>query len=285
MSVVSPLLTVRGMARRQLSITIGSSLVALVALTALVSFVWTPSDPHAIDSDHTLLGPGASGHLLGTDRFGRDVLSQLMVGARLTLLIGMVAVVIAAVIGIPLGLVAGLRAKSWVSELILRSIDVLFGFPALLLAILLAASYGASITTAMIAIGVATIPSFVRITYAGSLQVMALDYITAARASGLRSVALARRHVIPNIASLLLVQASVAFALSILAEAGLSYLSLSSDPSTPSWGRMLRDSQTFLYSAPTLAIWPGLAIALSVLGFNLLGDGLRDRFDPKQRQR
>jgi peptide/nickel transport system permease protein len=286
---VDPLLTPdadggRAGRRTNLATVIGGAVAALVVATALLSFVWTPYDPTGIDPTARLAGPGTGGHLLGTDSFGADVLSQLMAGARVTLLVGVVAVAIAGLIGTPLGILAGMR-RGILSDVIVRAGTILFGFPALLLALLLAASFGASTTTAMVAIGVATIPAFLRLAYAATLQVMSTDYVTAARTSGLGGMRIARRHVLPNIASVLLVQASVAFALAILAEAGLSYLGLSTRPPTPSWGRMLHDAQTHLFTDPALSVWPGLAIAAAVLAFNLLGDGLRDLLDPKLRER
>jgi peptide/nickel transport system permease protein len=274
----------RSARRGSLTATAGGALVGLVVVMALVSFVWTPYDPTDIDPDRTLAGIGSGRHLLGTDNFGGDVLSQLMAGARVTLLVGIVAVAIAGTVGIPLGMVAGMR-RGWVGAVIIRAGGILFAFPALLLALLLAAAFGASTVTAMVAIGVATIPAFLRLTYAATLQVMALDYITAARACGLGPFRVARRHVLPNIAPTLLVQSSVAFALAVLAEAGLSYLGLSTRPPTPSWGRMLHDAQGYLFTAPGLSVWPCIAIALTVLGFKLLGDGVRDVLDPKLRGR
>ncbi len=274
----------RGRRRGNLAARIGGGVAALVVLTALVSFVWTPYDPTGIDPDSLLVGPLTGGHLLGTDNFGSDIASQLMAGARVTLLVGIVAVAIAGLIGTPLGVLAGMR-RGWVGAVVVRAGTILFGFPALLLALLLAAAFGASTATAMVAIGVATIPAFLRLSYAATLQVMATDYITAARTSGLSGLQIARRHVLPNISSVLLVQSSVAFALAILAEAGLSYLGLSTRPPTPSWGRMLHDAQGFLFTDPLLSVWPGLAIAAAVLAFNLLGDGLRDLLDPKLRDR
>lgn len=272
--------------RRRTSLTaaVGGGLVALVVLMALVSFVWTPYDATHVDSDSVLLHLGQDGHLLGTDKFGRDVFSQLLVGARVTLLVGIVAVAISAVVGVPVGVLAGM-CRGWLGEVLMRTSDIVFAFPALLLAILLAAAYGASTWTAMVAIGIATVPVFARLARASSLQVMSTDYVVAARAAGQRGLAIAWRHVLPNIASVVLVQASVAFGIAILAEAALAYLGLSTRPTTPSWGRMLHDAQSLLFTSPGLAIWPGLAIALSVLGFNLLGDGLRDLLDPKLRER
>lgn len=270
--------------RSSLTAAIGGALAAVLVLIALISLVWTPFDATAIDPEQILVGPGTGGHLLGTDNFGSDVFSQLMVGARVTLLVGVVSVAIAGLIGTPLGVLAAMR-RGVVGGVIVRAGSIMFGFPALLLALLLAAAFGASTVTAMVAIGVATIPAFLRLSYASTLQVMSTDYVTAARTSGLSGPSIARRHVLPNISSTLLVQSSVAFALAVLAEAGLAYLGLSSKPPTPSWGRMLHDAQNYLFTAPELSLWPGLAIAASVLAFNLLGDGLRDLLDPKLRQR
>ncbi|MEU4509701.1 ABC transporter permease [Nonomuraea wenchangensis] len=261
----------------------GGALVAVVVLAALVSFVWTPYDPTLVDAAAKLHEPGG-GHLLGADKFGRDTLSQLMAGARTTLYVGVVAVGIAALLGTPLGVLAGMTPRGWLSELVMRVNDLVFAFPALLLAVMLGAVYGAGTLTAMIAIGVATVPAFARVARAATLQVMVTDYVLAARAAGRRGGAVALRHVLPNISSVLIVQASVSFAIAILAEAALSFLGFGTRPPTPSWGRMLQESQELLFSTPRLALWPGLAIALAVLGFNLLGDGLRDFLDPKLRR-
>jgi peptide/nickel transport system permease protein len=266
------------------SLVTGGALVGLVVLTALVSFVWTPHDPTFVDATVRLRKPGGA-YWLGTDKFGHDVLSQLMVGSRTTLLVGVVAVSIAAVAGVPLGVLAGM-SRGWVSEPVMRANDLLLAFPALLLAIMLGAAFGASTVTAMVAIGVATVPSFARIARSGTMQVMSTEYALAARAAGRRPLGIAVRHVLPNIASLVIVQASVSFAIAILAEAALSFLGFGTPPPTPTWGRMLQESQELLFTAPRLALFPGLAVALAVLGFNLLGDGLRDRLDPRlERQR
>jgi peptide/nickel transport system permease protein len=263
---------------------VGAVLVGLVVLTALVSFVWTPYDPTRVVPTDRLLGPGAE-HWLGTDKFGRDVLSQLLVGARTTLFVGFIAVGVAAVIGTPLGILAGMTRWRGLSELVMRGNDLLLAFPALLLAIMFGAVFGASTVTAMIAIGIATVPSFARLARSGTLQVMATEYITAARVAGRSTLATAWRHVLPNIAALIIVQASVSFAIAVLAEAALSYLGFGTVPPTPSWGRMLQESQQLIFDHPQLLLWPALAIAVAVLGFNLLGDGLRDRFDPRLEER
>lgn len=269
---------------RSIAALAGTVIIGLIVLTALVSLVWTPFDPTAIDPAHTLEGAGWHKHVLGTDAFGRDTASQLMTGAQVTLLAGLVAVGIAGLIGIPAGILAGMRPQ-WTGEFLMRGADVLFAFPALLLAILFAAAFGASTWTAMIAIGISTIPVFARLCRSATLLVMSREFIEAARAAGQSGFRIAWRHVLPNIAAVILVQASVAFGIAILAEAALAYLGLSTRPPTPSWGRLLHDAQGYLFSSPQLAIWPGIAIALSVLAFTLAGDGFRDRLDPALRDR
>ena len=267
-------------ARRSLgpSLVAGAVLVGAVVVVALVSFVWTPYDPTFVDASARELGPTAA-HLMGTDTFGRDVLSQIMVGARTTLFVGVVAVGVAAVLGVPLGILAAMASR-WLGGVVMRGSDLLLAFPALLLAIMFAAVWGASTLTAMVAIGLASVPSFARVTRASALQVVASEYVLAARAAGRRPLAIARRHVLPNVSAVVVVQCSVSFAIAVLAEAALSFLGFGTPPPTPSWGRMLQDAQALLPVQPLLAVWPGLAIALAVLGFNLLGDGLRDALDP-----
>ena len=184
-------------------------------------------------------------------------------------------------VGVPLGILAGMRRGTWADALVMRSADLLLAFPALLLAIIAGAVWGPSTLTAMIAIGIAGIPSFARVARSGTLQVITQDYISSARISAVPGWKVAWRHILPNLAGLLIVQASVYFALAILAEAGLSYLGLGTAPPAASWGRMLQDSQSLLGTAPLQAFWPGLAIAATVLGFNLLGDALRDLLDPR----
>ncbi|WP_174556695.1 ABC transporter permease [Rhodococcus tukisamuensis] len=269
----------QGVKRASGSLVAGALLITGVLLAALVSFVWTPYDPTVVDPAARMLHPSAA-HWLGTDDFGRDIFSALLVGARTTLLVGFVATAIAATLGIPVGVAAGLRPGR-TDEVLMRGNDVLLAFPALLLAIVFAAVWGGSTVTAMVALGLGSAPSFARVARAGTRQVAAHDYILAARAAGRRPGAIARRHVLPNISSALIVQASVTFAIAVLAEAALSYLGFGTPPPTPSWGRMLQESQPYLYLQPAVMLWPGLAIALTVLGFNLLGDGLRDRLDPK----
>ena len=271
-----------GVERRKVgtNLIVGASIVGLIIATALLSFLWTPFDPTDIVIADRLQGAGWEGHLLGTDHFGRDILSQIMVGARNTLFIGILSVGIALIIGIPLGgLAAGKRGL--IEESVMRLSDVMYAFPAILLAILLSAARGPSISSAMIAIGIAYIPIVARVTRGASLTVFKTDYVTAANSYGRGNTYIFLRHVLPNISSVLIVQATVLFALAILAEAALSYLGLGAQPPSPSWGRSLFEAQTFLNRKASLAIYPGLAIAISVIGFNLLGDGIRDFLDPK----
>jgi peptide/nickel transport system permease protein len=262
----------------------GGVLVGLVIIAALVSSVWTPTDPTHVEVGAKLRGPGVGGFPLGTDQLGRDELSRIMAGARNTLLIGIITVLIAMGIGVPLGGVAALRRGS-IEDATMRIADVLLAFPAILLAILFASAFGPSTITAMAAIGIALVPVFARVVRGAGLQIMQQDYVTITRTYGGGDLWIFFRHLLPNVAPVLIVQATVTFAVAILAEAALSYLGLGTPPPTPSWGRMLSESQTFLDQAPLLAFWPGAAIALAVLGFNLLGDGLRDLLDPKLIER
>lgn len=266
------------MMKMNLSGIIGAIIVAIVALSALVSLVWTPYDATLAVPAERLQGPTLD-HLLGTDQFGRDIFSRILEGSRTTLAVGVVGVGISALIGVPLGIAAGMR-RGWAEAIIMRANDLLLAFPALLLAIVFTAVFGASTGIVMLAIGIAGIPGFARVARAGTLSVMTQDFILAARISKVPGPVIAARHVLPNIAAVVIVQVSVSFALAILAEAGLSFLGLGTPAPYASWGRMLQGSQGFLASAPHLAIFPGAAIALTVLGFNLLGDGLRDVLDP-----
>jgi peptide/nickel transport system permease protein len=281
--LVPPASTERIRIRWNPSLIIGAILVGLVVLCCLVSFVWTPYDPTLVDASIRLQGPSAE-HWLGTDGFGHDVFSMILVGSRTTLLVGIVAVAVAAVIGIPLGIVAGMAGPG-VGLWLMRWNDIMQAFPALLLAIIFGAIWGPSTLTAMVALGIGTAPAFARVARSGTLQVMSREYISAARAAGRGRWFTAVRHVLPNIAGVLIVQASVNFAVAVLAEAALSYLGLGTPPPTPSWGRMLQEAQQHVFGDPLLTVWPGCAIALTVLGFNLLGDGLRDLLDPRSERR
>ncbi|AIL97359.1 ABC transporter permease [Corynebacterium ureicelerivorans] len=248
--------------------TVGAAIVALVAVAALVSLAWTPCDPLQADVAARLQGSSAA-HWMGTDQFGRDILSRVMDGARLTLTVAVGAVGISALVGVPLGIWAGMRRGA--SRVVMAGADLLLAFPALLLAIVFTAVFGASVWIVVLAIGIAGVPGFVRVARAGALQVMQQDYILAARVAKVPGPVIARRHVLPNIWPIVLTQVSVAVALAILAEAGLSFLGLGAPAPYASWGRMLQASQPYLATTPHLALWPGAAIALTVLGFNLLG--------------
>lgn len=269
--------------RRPLTLTAGAVIVGVVAAVAIVSFFWTPMDPNHTDVATRFSAPGQHGHLLGADDLGRDELSMLMAGARTTLLVGIVTVLVAMAVGIPLGMLALLIRP--LEALVMRVSDVLLAFPAVLLAILLAAVFGTSTLTAMIAIGIAFVPVFARVVRGAGLQILEQDYVTAARTFGSRPLGLAVRHILPNVAAVIIVQATLAFAIAILAEASLSYLGLGTPPGTASWGRMLSQAQSLVDKAPLLAVWPGVCIAGAVLGFNLLGDGLRDVLDPRLVER
>jgi peptide/nickel transport system permease protein len=268
---------------RHAGLVLGMVLTALVILVALVSLVWTPHSATAIDVAHKLAPPSAA-HLLGTDHFGRDVASMLMVGAQNSIMVGVVAVSIGISIGVAAGLLAASRG-GWVEEVLMRLADFTFAFPAVLSAILITALLGPGIVNSIIAIGIFNIPAFARLTRGAARGIWLHDFILAARAAGKGTLRITIEHVLPNIASLLIVQATIQFGVAILAEAGLSYLGLGTQPPNPSWGRMLNEAQTFLFIAPRLAVYPGLAIVLAVLGLNLLGDGLRDRLDPRLRRR
>jgi len=275
--------TVLARAARNPSALIGALVVGTVVAAALVSLVWTPYGPVTLSS-HVLAGPSLA-HPLGTDEYGRDVLSRLMAGARVTLYSGVFAVVVASLVGVPAGLAAA-ELTGLAGEGIMRAADLLFAFPALLAAITLAAALGSSTTTAMLAIGIASVPYFARVTRSGALGVLSSEYVLAARAYGRSRTAIVRRHVLPNIAPLLLVQTSLLFSVAILAGAALSYLGLGTPPPSSAWGLMLEDAQhNFLATDPLLSLWPTLAIAITILGFNLLGDGMRDVLDPKLRAR
>jgi len=261
------------------SLLAGVLLVALLLGAAALSLWWTPFSPLEIDIPNKLQPPG-SGHWLGTDGLGRDVASLLLAGARNSIAAGVIAVGIGLGLGVAGGLLAAARG-GWVEEAIMRLADFGFAFPALLTAILLTAAYGPGLATSIVAIGLFNVPVFARITRAAACSVWAREYVLASRACGRSAWHITFRHVLPNIASGLVVQATIQFATAILAEAALSYLGLGTQPPQPSWGRMLNDAQGLMFQAPLLALWPGLAIAASVLGLNLLGDGLRDALDPK----
>lgn len=265
------------------SVVPGALLVSIVVIAALVSYLWTPFDVTDLDIRNKMQGSSAS-HWLGTDHFGRDILSMLMVGARTSIAVALVAVGIGMGVGVPLGLLAAARRNSYVDELVMRGNDLVFAFPALLIAIMITAVFGPGAVNAIIAIGIFNIPVFARLTRGAALSLWTREFIMAARVAGKGTVRISVEHILPNITNLLIVQGTIQFSLGILAEAGLSFVGLGAQPPIPSWGRMLAESQTLITLAPHLALYPGLAIVFTVLGLNLLGDGLRDWLDPRLRR-
>ncbi|KJC33359.1 ABC transporter permease [Bradyrhizobium sp. LTSP857] len=263
-----------------------AAVFGLVAITtfialALLAPLIVPYDPIAT-SWSLVRKPPTMAHWFGTDELGRDILSRVIYGARASLLAGLISVAIALGIGVPLGLLAGYRG-GFTDALISRITDAMLACPFLILAIALAAFLGPSLTNAMIAIGISATPIFIRLTRGQVLNVKSEDYVEAARALGNPGWRIAFSHILPNIMPALLVQATLSIAAAIIAEAALSFLGLGQQPPAPSWGSMLNAAQRFLTQAPWMAIWPGLAIFLVVLSLNLLGDGLRDALDPRQR--
>jgi peptide/nickel transport system permease protein len=270
------------MAARHWALWLGGGLSLALILAGLLSLVWTPYPIGTVDVANRLAAPSPA-HWLGTDPFGRDILSLLLKGAANSILVAVVAVGIGIGIGVPLGALASAMG-GWLDELVMRLSDFAFAFPALLTAVMITALWGPGAVNAIIAIGIFNIPVFARLTRGAALTLWQRDFVLAARLAGRGDVAITVGHIIPNLASLVIVQATIQFALAILAEAGLSYLGLGAQPPNPSWGRMLNEAQTFMFLAPQLAVYPGLSIVLSVLGLNILGDGLRDLLDPKLRR-
>ncbi|RFP91099.1 ABC transporter permease [Rhodobacteraceae bacterium 63075] len=262
---------------------LGGLLTAVFSLAAVISFAWVPYDVTKLDIGAKLLSPSWA-HPLGTDHFGRDILSMIMVGARTSIAVAIVAVGIGMALGVPLGLAAAARKGSLLDEVIMRGNDLIFAFPSLLIAIMITAVFGASAVNAIIAIGIFNIPVFARLVRGAALSLWTRDFVLAARVSGKGPVRISAEHILPNVTNLLIVQGTIQFSLGILAEAALSYVGLGAQPPLPSWGRMLADAQTMFSFKPHLAIFPGLAILLTVLGLNLMGDGLRDLLDPRLRR-
>jgi len=260
---------------------LGLIIIALFVAMAVLAPVLAPYDP-VQQSWSTIRKPPSQLHWFGTDESGRDLLSRVIFGARASLLAGVVSISIALGLGVPVGLLAGYGGK-WTDALISRITDAMLACPFLILAIALAAFLGPSLQNAMIAIGVTATPIFVRLTRGQVLAVKVEDYVEAARAVGNPPTRIALKHILPNILPALIVQATISVATAIIAEASLSFLGLGQQPPAPSWGSMLNTAQRFLTNAPWMAIWPGLAIFLIVLSFNMVGDGLRDALDPKER--
>jgi len=277
----SPMSGIAGGGRwlRHVTFSIGLGVTLALVATALLSTLYTPRDPLEMSIAGRLQGPSAA-HWLGTDQFGRDLLSRIMAGAVNSIMVGVIAVGIGMGIGIVFGMLSGYFG-GWLDEGFMRLMDAVQGFPAILSALLLAAVFRPTLGVSMVAIGVAFLPIFARLTRASFLEFRDREFVLAARALGAGDVTLICRHILPNSVPPLIVQATISFPVALLAEAALSYLGLGTQPPHPSWGLMLKEAQAFLGTDPWFAIFPGSAIALTVLGFNLLGDGLRDLLDPK----
>ena len=262
-------------ARRGAGFKVGAVLTAAFLGMALLAYFWTPYDPTALAIVDKLQAPNPQ-HWFGTDQLGRDVLSLIMAGAENSVGVALLSVFIGLVVGVPSGLWAAAR-RGWVDDVVMRGNDVVFAFPSLLLAILVTAVFGPGAVNAVIAIGIFNIPVFARVARGGALDLWNRDYVLAARVAGKGAWLISAEHILPNLLGLLVVQGTIQFSLGVLAEAGLSYVGLGAQPPTPSWGHMLNEAQTLTALAPSLALFPGFAVVLFVLGLNLLGDGLRRR--------
>jgi peptide/nickel transport system permease protein len=259
----------------------GLAVSFFIIFFSILSVFWTPHDITVLQISSRFKPVGDPQFILGSDHFGRDIFSMLMLGAKTSLMVAFSAIFIGLFIGIPLGLLAASKSNGSTDEIIMRSNDLIFAFPALVIAILITAIFGPSMSNAIIAIGIFNIPVFARVTRGAALSIFTLDYVLAAKVCGKNTLQICWEHVLPNISSILIVQSTIQFSLGILAEAGLSYVGLGAQPPIPSWGKMLADSQTMISFAPHLALAPGLTIIVTVLAINLMGDGLRDYLDPK----
>lgn len=266
--------------RRSLNLTVGAVLFGAIAVIAIVSSFWTPFAPEDTGGGR-LLPPGAE-HWAGTDRLGRDLFSQLMIGARLAMLVGVGSVVIAAVVGIVVGLVAAVTGRV-IDDAISSLLDIAIAFPTLLLAMLIVAWRGASVESAILAIGLAGSAVIARLTRVTAVRVLGRDFVTAARTSGTGTFGIIWRHVLPNVWPTLIVPLALQFGGAVIAEASLSYLGLGSPPPNASWGRMLQEAQSTVTIAPTAALLPGILLVATIVGINLLADGVRDVADPASR--
>ena len=262
---------------------IGVVIVTILVIMAVFGPVLSPYDPNAMDFTNRFSPPTLE-HPFGTDDFGRDTFSRILYGARISLMVGIIAVSIATVLGTTFGLISGYTRRRWADEVIMRGMDIIFAFPAILLAIAILAILGKGVTNAMIAIGLVYTPIFARIVRGAVLSVRNEEYVIAARALGTRDRVILSRHILPNSAAPLIVEISLSLAFAILAEAALSFFGLGTQPPDPSWGRMLSEGRAYFQQSIWVALFPGLAIMLAVMGFNFLGDGLRDALDPKMKQ-
>lgn len=268
----------RRFARHRLAV-LGTLIIALLVLVGAFGRAFAPYDPLGMDFG-ALFAPPSLAHPFGTDEFGRDIFSRVLYGARISLQVAFIAVGISGTAGVMLGLLAGFLG-GWVDETIMRFMDVLFAFPAVLLAITIMAILGRGVGNAMVAIAIVYVPIFARVTRGAVISVRGREYVTAARALGKGQLGIMLRHVLPNALGPIIVQTSLSLAFAILAEAALSFFGLGTQPPEPSWGRMLSEGRGFLRQAPWMGIFPGVAIMISVMGFNFLGDGLRDLLDPR----
>jgi len=259
---------------------IGTILVSFLLLIMIISFFYTPYDPVKMDYGNTFKNSSIQ-HLFGTDNFGRDILSRIMEGTQTAFYVGFFTILIGGIIGIFIGSLAGYFGGI-IDEILMRFIDAQMAFPGVLIALIIISIFGTGITNTIIALGIMSIPRFARMTRGGYLQFKEVEFVKAAKARGAGSFRIMYIHILPNIVSSLVVTASLTFASAILAEAGLSYLGLGIQPPTPSWGMMLKDAQNFIYIHPIEIIFPGIMITIMVLGFNFLGDGLRDLLDSKK---
>ncbi|MGK3950845.1 ABC transporter permease [Microbacterium sp. I2] len=270
----------RPRARRSINLAVGGVLFGVIAVVALVSLVWTPFGLE--DTTGERLMPPSAEHWAGTDRLGRDLFSQLMVGARLALIVGFGSVLIAAILGVTLGLIAAVASR-WLDDAISSLLDIAIAFPTLLLAMLIVAWRGASMESAILAIGLAGAAVIARLTRITTTRVLAQDFITASRTSGTGMLRLIGIHVLPNVWPTLIVPFALQFGGAVVAEASLSYLGLGSPPPNASWGRMLQEAQSTVLVSPAAAILPGILLVATIIGMNLLADGLRDVADPASR--
>lgn len=255
----------------------GLVLVLLLVFMVLVSLVYTPYPPNEMDTAHTLEAPSAA-HLLGTDNFGRDILSRVMKGSQAAFTVGLGAVAIGMTLGVVLGALAGYFG-GWMDEVVMRLVDTKMAFPGVILALVLITVFGSGMGNLVLALGLMAVPRFCRMTRSGFMREKELDYVKAAKSRGASALRIMVLHILPNISSSLIVTATLGFSSAVLSEAGLSYLGLGTQPPAPSWGRMLFEAQSYLLLDPLYAFIPGIVITMLVLGFNLLGDGLRDITD------
>ncbi|WP_026576823.1 ABC transporter permease [Bacillus sp. UNC438CL73TsuS30] len=261
---------------------VGAFIIIFYILVALFAPLLAPFDPYKVDLPHKLLPPSEH-HWMGTDDKGRDILSRIIYGSRLSMGVGFAAVLFGAFFGIILGLIAGYYGK-WVDTIIMRIMDVMLAFPGILLALAIISALGPSLINVTIAVGVFSVPLFARIVRGSTLEVKRLEYIDAIRSLGANDFTIITKHIFPNILSPIIVQGTLRLATAILSAAGLSFLGLGAQPPSPEWGTMLSNGRDFIFSAPFMALFPGLAISILVMGFNIFGDGLRDAFDPRMKK-